>query len=69
MARSSRFQYPGALYDVMARGDGGKTVFENKDDCAFHGSGISSARHIFLASRSGISEWGGTGARRPVLGF
>jgi hypothetical protein len=24
-----RFQYPGAIYHVMARGDGGKTVFEN----------------------------------------
>ena len=33
MARALRFQYPGAMYHVMARGDGGKTVFENKDDC------------------------------------
>ena len=33
MARSLRFQYPGAIYHVMARGDGGKTVFENKADC------------------------------------
>jgi REP element-mobilizing transposase RayT len=33
MARSLRFQYPGAIYHVMARGDGGKGVFENKDDC------------------------------------
>lgn len=32
MARALRFQYPGAVYHVMARGDGGKTVFENKDD-------------------------------------
>ena len=30
MARSLRFQYPGAIYHVMARGDGGKTVFEDK---------------------------------------
>ncbi len=33
MARALRFQYPGAVYQVIARGDGGKTVFENKDDC------------------------------------
>ena len=32
MARPRRFQYPGALYHVMARGDGGKTVFETNDD-------------------------------------
>ena len=28
MARPLRFQYPGAVYHVMARGDGGKRVFE-----------------------------------------
>jgi putative transposase len=28
MARPIRFQYPGACYHVMARGDGGKTIFE-----------------------------------------
>jgi hypothetical protein len=28
MARPIRFQYPGAIYHVMARGDGGKAVFE-----------------------------------------
>lgn len=33
MARALRFQYPAAIYHVMARGDEGKTVFENKDDC------------------------------------
>ena len=33
MARVLRFQYPGAIYHLMARGDGSKTVFENKDDC------------------------------------
>src|ERR1035437_2225878 len=32
MARLRRFQYPGAVYHVMARGDGGKTVFENDGD-------------------------------------
>ncbi len=32
MARPLRFQYPGALYHVMARGDGGKIVFETEDD-------------------------------------
>lgn len=48
MARPLRFQYPGAVYHLMARGDGGKTVFETDDDrkafvfrlgqiCASHG--------------------------------
>ena len=32
MARPLRFQYPGAIYHVMARGDGGKNVFETDDD-------------------------------------
>jgi REP element-mobilizing transposase RayT len=32
MARQPRFQYPGAIYHVMARGDGGKVVFETEDD-------------------------------------
>jgi len=32
MARQRRFQYPGAVYHVMARGDGGKIVFETDDD-------------------------------------
>ncbi len=32
MARPLRFQYPGAVYHVMARGDGGKTVFDTDDD-------------------------------------
>ena len=32
MARPTRFQYPGAVYHVMARGDGGKVVFEKDDD-------------------------------------
>jgi REP element-mobilizing transposase RayT len=48
MARPIRFQYPGAIYHVIARGDGGKVVFETDDDrksfvfrlgqvCASHG--------------------------------
>lgn len=48
MARSLRFEYPGAIYHLMARGDGGKVVFETDDDrkaflfrlgqvCANHG--------------------------------
>ena len=48
MARPLRFQYPGAVYHVMARGDGGKNVFESDEDrtvflsrlgeaCASHG--------------------------------
>lgn len=32
MARPLRFQYPGAIYHVMARGDGGKKIFETDDD-------------------------------------
>lgn len=32
MARPLRFQYPGAIYHLMARGDGGKAVFEIDDD-------------------------------------
>ncbi len=32
MARPLRFQYPGAVYHVMARGDGGDAVFETDDD-------------------------------------
>jgi REP element-mobilizing transposase RayT len=32
MAIPLRFQYPGALYHIMARGDGGKVIFEDDDD-------------------------------------
>ena len=32
MARAIRFQYAGACYHIMARGDGGKTIFEDNDD-------------------------------------
>jgi hypothetical protein len=32
MARQPRFQYPGALYHVMARGNGGEAVFVSDDD-------------------------------------
>jgi len=32
MARPIRFQYPGGCYHIMARGDGGKTIFEDDDD-------------------------------------
>lgn len=35
MARPIRFQYPGACYHVMARGDGGKVIFEDDDREAF----------------------------------
>lgn len=31
MTRPARFQYPGAIYQVMARGNGGKFVFETDD--------------------------------------
>jgi len=32
MPRALRHQYPGAVYHVMARGDGGKAIFEGDDD-------------------------------------
>ena len=32
MARPPRFQYAGAVYHVMARGDGGKSIFLEKED-------------------------------------
>lgn len=32
MARPPRFQYAGAVYHVMARGDGGKRIFIGKED-------------------------------------
>ena len=32
MPRALRHQYPGAVYHVMARGDGGKAVFESDED-------------------------------------
>ena len=36
MARQLRFEYPGAVYHVMARGDGGKRVFiDDKDARGF----------------------------------
>jgi len=33
MPRALRHEYPGAVYHIMARGDGGKTIFETDDDC------------------------------------
>jgi putative transposase len=32
MPRTLRHEYPGAVYHVMARGDGGKAIFEGDDD-------------------------------------
>ncbi len=32
MTRPLRFQYPGAIYHLMARGDGGKMVLEDDED-------------------------------------
>jgi REP element-mobilizing transposase RayT len=32
MARPHRFEYPGAVYHVMARGDGGKRIFIGQED-------------------------------------
>lgn len=33
MARPLRFEYPGAVYHVMARGNGGQFIFEESEDC------------------------------------
>ena len=32
MPRTLRHQYPGAVYHIMARGDGGKVIFEDDED-------------------------------------
>ena len=32
MARPLRFEYPGAVYHIMARGDGGKSLFIDEED-------------------------------------
>jgi hypothetical protein len=32
MPRALRYQYHGAVYHLMARGDGGKAVFETDED-------------------------------------
>jgi len=63
--RPIRFQYPGAICHVMARGDGGKAVFEADDDrksfvfrlgqvCASHGWRV----HAWCPGAvSGVSPW------------
>ena len=33
MTRPPRFEYPGGVYHVMTRGDGGKRIFLGKEDC------------------------------------
>ena len=49
MARPLRFEYAGAVYHVMARGDGGKAIFIAKDD---QGAGqIYSRSEDFLVLR------------------
>ena len=32
MARQLRFEYPGAVHHMMARGDGGKRIIPGKED-------------------------------------
>jgi hypothetical protein len=32
MARPPRIEYPGAVYHVMARGDGGMNIFDTDED-------------------------------------
>ena len=41
MARPLRFVYPGAVYHVMARGDGGKAIFIEKEDQLLFLHGLS----------------------------
>jgi len=45
MARPLRFEYPGAVYHVMARGDGGKMIFDDDLD-----------RKGFLSRLGGVCE-------------
>jgi REP element-mobilizing transposase RayT len=45
MARQWRIEYPGALYHVMSRGNGGRDVFGSDDD-----------RHLFLALLGELRE-------------
>ena len=47
MARPLRFVYPGAIYHVMARGDGGKMIFTAKEDHSsfLHGLGQVCGSH------------------------
>ena len=41
MARPMRFVYPGAVYHLMARGDGGKAIFIEKEDHLLFLHGLS----------------------------
>jgi len=41
MARPLRFEYRGAIYHVMARGDGGKVIFIEKEDHLLFLSGFN----------------------------
>ncbi len=73
MARPLRFQYPGAVHHVMARGDGGDAVFETADDrkaflsrlgevCGSHGWRIHAwllrSNHFHLLLETPAGEWG-----------
>ena len=68
MARQPRFQYPGALYHVMARGNGGEAVFvtEIGSGVAFqqfrqlvqfpHGLRMFVRGHYQTADRAGVAH-------------
>ena len=45
MARPLRIEYSGAVYDVMARGDGGKFIFNDDSDAL-----------LFLKRAKGVSN-------------
>lgn len=47
MPRALRYQYPGALHHVIARGDGGKEVFET-DGCFVGGLFLSPIDAVVL---------------------
>ena len=70
MARPLRFVYPGACYHLMARGDGGKMIFSEKEDhlsflnglgrvCGSHGwrvhAWVLMGNHFSPAAMAGVS--------------
>jgi hypothetical protein len=69
MPRALRHQYPGAVYHVMARGDGGKPIFESDEDrkaflfrlgqvCGSHGWRVHAFIARFQENRTEASKYG-----------
>ncbi len=46
MARPLRYEAAGAGYHMMARGDGGKTVFEDDKERYGNGGSARTVRHV-----------------------